>query len=202
MYYRNANCAVVVYDITQAVGFANPLQFIYDQSLTLESILVFPRQGKSVGERAPATSEREHHHCACWKQARSRYGIPRQARNPPIRRRTVRKGSRSSILRDIREDRRERQRPLHRNRQEATSRSGWPQRHAIRPPPWRRLKARGKLSSIAKRVPMLDLLTHLVFWHAGVKALEGKGAWRNTVLVNMRLGACIIRHVCFTLNGK
>lgn len=48
MYYRNANCAVVVYDITQAVGC--PLLCYIDGMLTLIFETVIVGQGQIVGE--------------------------------------------------------------------------------------------------------------------------------------------------------
>lgn len=51
MYYRNANCAVVVYDITQAVGGINNTG--HGQA---NEYSVIARQGKGMGERVAATS--------------------------------------------------------------------------------------------------------------------------------------------------
>jgi GTPase SAR1 family protein len=61
MYYRNANCAVVVYDITQSVGLQCP-DSMMELWLTFWSIGV-AGQGKAMGERTSTAGERKHHHC-------------------------------------------------------------------------------------------------------------------------------------------
>jgi GTPase SAR1 family protein len=70
MYYRNANCAVVVYDITQAVGppSLSPLRCLA-RSINLPpanpcQLPDIPRQGQVVGQGTPAAGQREHHHRA------------------------------------------------------------------------------------------------------------------------------------------
>jgi Ras-related protein Rab-5C len=55
MYYRNANCAVVVYDITQAVRSSFPL--IPRVEANIHSFIVVARQGQIMGEGAPAPSK-------------------------------------------------------------------------------------------------------------------------------------------------
>ena len=67
MYYRNANCAVVVYDITQAVGM--PCRHSPEPLLTRATVI--PRQGQVLGQGTPASSQREHHHCIGRQQGRS-----------------------------------------------------------------------------------------------------------------------------------
>lgn len=52
MYYRNANCAVVVYDITQAVR--DPIVIC---SALANSAIVVTRQGEGLGKGAATTSE-------------------------------------------------------------------------------------------------------------------------------------------------
>lgn len=74
MYYRNANCAVVVYDITQAVR--PPACATMEAAANLDTEL--SRQGKGVGQGAPTTSEREHHHRPGRQQIGSGYGAARQ----------------------------------------------------------------------------------------------------------------------------
>lgn len=120
MYYRNANCAVVVYDITQSVRPTVPRSPALRSSFT-----VLPRQSKGLGKGAPAPSQREHHHRPRRKQARSRHRTARQARHPDRRRRGLRARGRPALLRDLRKDGRERARALHRNRQKAAARPGW-----------------------------------------------------------------------------
>lgn len=66
MYYRNANCAVVVYDITQAVRLRTKES--HNQSLKQKEAdirnTVFFGQGEGVGQGAPAPGQREHYYCA------------------------------------------------------------------------------------------------------------------------------------------
>lgn len=52
MYYRNANCAVVVYDITQAVRTASGSLMI-----NLHFFLVVTGQGQSLGQGTSTTSQ-------------------------------------------------------------------------------------------------------------------------------------------------
>ena len=60
MYYRNANCAVVVYDITQAVSL---YRILCPTNVTLANrVAVFPRQSKIMGEGTSTTSQREHYY--------------------------------------------------------------------------------------------------------------------------------------------
>jgi hypothetical protein len=49
MYYRNANCAVVVYDITQTVSYSAMSTPQHTKLLTLSST-GFSGKGKGVGE--------------------------------------------------------------------------------------------------------------------------------------------------------
>jgi hypothetical protein len=116
MYYRNANCAVVVYDITQAVR-STPNFHLRPFTNTVHTGI--PRQGKGLGQGAATSSQREHHHCPCRKQARSCHRGTRQARRLHRRCRTIRPRSRSALLRDLSKDGRERQGTLHRHRKEA-----------------------------------------------------------------------------------
>lgn len=63
MYYRNANCAVVVYDITQSVRPTS--DSIPPWTCTDISVCtVLTRQGKVLGKGTSTTSQREHHYCA------------------------------------------------------------------------------------------------------------------------------------------
>jgi hypothetical protein len=63
MYYRNANCAVVVYDITQAVYTPLPpspsLGTLPSRATRTEhdGTLGVPGQGEGVGQRAATPSE-------------------------------------------------------------------------------------------------------------------------------------------------
>lgn len=84
MYYRNANCAVVVYDITQAVCLLNPSNGVgaVDRSLMEQSGTVIVGQGQVVGEGTPASSEREHCHRSGGQQVGSRHGAAGQACDP------------------------------------------------------------------------------------------------------------------------
>ena len=59
MYYRNANCAVVVYDITQAV---RPSTEITSHRDGTDSSTVFPRQSQSMGEGTPKASKRKYYY--------------------------------------------------------------------------------------------------------------------------------------------
>ena len=59
MYYRNANCAVVVYDITQAVRPSKEITSLGDGT---DSSTVFLRQSQSMGEGTPEASKRKHHY--------------------------------------------------------------------------------------------------------------------------------------------
>lgn len=61
MYYRNANCAVVVYDITQAV--CNRLE---SKNQKINMLLVIARQGEIMGQRAAKTSQREYRDRSSW----------------------------------------------------------------------------------------------------------------------------------------
>ena len=61
MYYRNANCAVVVYDVTQAVS--NRLESKIQKANVL---LVFSRQGEIMGQRVAKTSKREYRDRSGW----------------------------------------------------------------------------------------------------------------------------------------
>ena len=75
MYYRNAHCAVVVYDITQAVR-SHPFR---ELDRNTDACIVITRQGQIMGKRATEASEREHNHCTCRKQERYCRREPRQA---------------------------------------------------------------------------------------------------------------------------
>ena len=66
MYYRNANCAVVVYDITQAVS-----EMLRSCRSPTNRNVVISRQGKVMGERASKTGKREHYHRSGREQIRS-----------------------------------------------------------------------------------------------------------------------------------
>lgn len=93
MYYRNANCAVVVYDITQAVSLLPLLIFfIYMSPRLTKDTTVISRQSQGLGQGAPTPSQREHHHCAGRQQARSRERTARQAGDPDSGRRGLRQG--------------------------------------------------------------------------------------------------------------
>lgn len=119
MYYRNANCAVVVYDITQAVRpYPSPSTF---PRLTPPGL---PRQSKSLGQRTPTPSQRKHYHRPRRQQTRSRDRIPRQARHLHRRRRAIRPRSRPPLLRDVGQDKREREGALHGYREETAHRPG------------------------------------------------------------------------------
>ena len=135
MYYRNANCAVVVYDITQAVrlpslhilrhlhqifGNKSPLQ----ETPLILRIPVLPRQSQILGKRTPAPSKRKHHHCSRRQQSRPRRLSTRQARHRYRRCRSLCPRIRSPVLRDQRKDGRERPRPVHSHRKEVATGSG------------------------------------------------------------------------------
>jgi len=126
MYYRNANCAVVVYDITQAVRSKILLQY----RISADDYVGITRQGEGLGKGASAPSQREHCHRPCWKQSRSCRRTTRQACRTCRRCRGVRQRSQSSLLRDLRKDLREREGAVHRNRKEAADRAGQSERHA------------------------------------------------------------------------
>lgn len=60
MYYRNANCAVVVYDITQAVCRPSPIRCPFCRGIEanlLDDMIVVAGQGQVVGEGASAPSK-------------------------------------------------------------------------------------------------------------------------------------------------
>lgn len=88
------------------------------------------RQGQVVGQRAPATSQREHHHRPGREQARPGNGAARQASHSDRGGRGIRQGGRPSLLRDVGQDGRERAGAVHRHRQETAPRPG---RAAARP---------------------------------------------------------------------
>lgn len=92
------------------------------------------RQSKGMGQRAPTPGQREHRHRPRRKQSRSGRRAAGQARRPCRRRRGIRKRSQSPLLRNIRQDRRERQGALHRDRKEAAHRASQPEGYARR---WR-----------------------------------------------------------------
>lgn len=117
MYYRNANCAVVVYDITQAVRTPShlpELNFAYVDEVVL-------RQGQGMGEGASETGEREYYNCSSWKQVWFGCRISWQAGNYESRRRSLRKGSWPPLLRNLCKDIRERSRSLHGHRPKITT---------------------------------------------------------------------------------
>jgi hypothetical protein len=116
MYYRNANCAVVVYDITQAV---RPLSTSSTSSLLTE--LDITRQGQVVGQGATEASQRKHHYRARREQAGFGDRAARQASNRDGGRRGLREGGRSSFLRDIGKDGRERAGAFYCHRQEVAA---------------------------------------------------------------------------------
>ena len=64
MYYRNANCAVVVYDITQAVGIGRRDTYIAN----FEGL---PRQSQSLDQRTAKAGGSKHRDCTRRKQGRS-----------------------------------------------------------------------------------------------------------------------------------
>jgi GTPase SAR1 family protein len=117
MYYRNANCAVVVYDITQAVCTCHP-RFPRSQLIRLT---VITRQSQSLGQRTPTSSKREHHHRPRWKQTRSRQRKPLEACHPHRRRTSICFRSRPALFRDKRKNRRECERTIYCHCKEAAA---------------------------------------------------------------------------------
>jgi GTPase SAR1 family protein len=126
MYYRNANCAVVVYDITQAVSRATHPS----ESHALIAMLVVTGQGQSVGKRAATAGKRKYHHCARRKQAGFSYREPRQTSDPYSRRRTIRQRRWLALLRNFGQDCRERERIIYRHCEETSIRPSWTTKHA------------------------------------------------------------------------
>jgi hypothetical protein len=62
MYYRNANCAVVVYDITQTVSGT----LLNAPSIDIITDLLHPvltRESKGVDQRATTAGRLKYHHC-------------------------------------------------------------------------------------------------------------------------------------------
>lgn len=57
MYYRNANCAVVVYDITQAVRRSYRSRSLDSPRSELTVYPVLFRQSQSLGEGTPTPSQ-------------------------------------------------------------------------------------------------------------------------------------------------
>ena len=143
MYYRNANCAVVVYDITQAVRITpfshtiskNPKsQGLYLQKpYQLTKLpLVLPRQSQSLGQRTPTPSKRKHHHRTRRQQIRPRRLPTRQTRHRHRRRRSLRPRSRSAVLRNERQDGGECPRIIHGYRKEIAFGAGGSERDESR----------------------------------------------------------------------
>lgn len=92
MYYRNANCAVVVYDITQAVWYPGVGRMFW---LTAA---VVPRQGKGMGQGASASGEREYSYCAGWQQAGFGQSSKLEACHRDVGGRGVCEGGRTALL--------------------------------------------------------------------------------------------------------
>lgn len=95
-----------------------------------------------MGQGAATPSKREHRHRPRRQQARLGHRAARQACRIDRRRRGLRKGGRPALLRDLCQDRRERARPVHGNREEAASGSGRPQAHQAGPATRRQSPAR------------------------------------------------------------
>lgn len=87
MYYRGAQAAIVVYDITnQVILYVQQLiiilllflKVIHSKPLCvnqLSTVCVLVSlgqfwQGKDMGKRVAATSQSKHCHCSCWQQSR------------------------------------------------------------------------------------------------------------------------------------
>ena len=130
MYYRNANCAVVVYDITQAV-YILPSQLHQQLSTNTEPVL--PRQSQIMGQRAPTTGQRKHHHRSRRQQARSCHGQSIQADHHHRRCASLRSRIRAAVLRNISEDGGERTRPLYSDCEKATARAGRTKKLEVEP---------------------------------------------------------------------
>lgn len=119
MYYRNANCAVVVYDITQAV--CTPFHFSQLDFTNVDQVVL--RQGQGMGEGTSETGEWEYYNRFSWEQGRFGSRISWQAGNCESRRRSLRKGSWPSFLRNLCKDLRERSRSFHGHRPKITTRA-------------------------------------------------------------------------------
>ncbi len=64
MYYRGAQAAIVVYDITNQVNYLDCKYYIVE-------IVGIVFKGEKLGERIATTSESKHCDCIIWKQGRS-----------------------------------------------------------------------------------------------------------------------------------
>ena len=90
---------------------------------------VLPRQSQSLGKRTPTPSQRKHHHRPRRQQARPRQRTAGQTRHTHLRRRAVRPRSRSPLLRDQRQDRREREGAVHGDSEEVAAGPGGAAEH-------------------------------------------------------------------------